>query len=138
MMKFRMQLLVCVSMSALLAACAKTNVTPGDTSKRFLESMETTDVDTFMATLAPDFKAKIQASVPDIKQSLGNSSLKIKQCGGFKNLTPNYAQSEGATSVEGYTLIEYKGTCPLEKQYLKLVKRDNAWLVELPGPSVKQ
>jgi len=122
----------------VLFGCSKPNATPGDTSKNFMSAVESTDVSKFTSTLSSDLKAKIQAKIPDLKKNLEEGSLKIKQCGGYKNLTPNYGVGEGATSVEGYTLVEYKGTCPSEKQYLKLVKQNDMWLVDEPGPSVKQ
>jgi hypothetical protein len=137
-MKNGMGTLWCMGVVCLLNGCAKPNATPGDTSKTFLAAVESTDADQFMSTLSSSLKEKIRATVPDLKKNMAEGSLKIKGCGGFKNLTPNYSVGDGASAVEGYTLIEYKGNCPSEKQYLKLVKQNELWLVDLTGPSVKQ
>lgn len=137
-MNHKFALLSGVIVLVVLAGCNKPNATPSDTSKNFLTSVESTDVDKFTSTLSSGLKEQIQAKIPDLKKNLEEGSLKIKQCGGYKNLTPNYGVGDGAASVEGYTLVEYKGTCPAEKQYLKLVKQNDMWLVDQPGPSVKQ
>lgn len=137
-MKLQNKLMMSAACLFVLFGCSKQNATPGDTSKNFMRAVESTDVGKFTSTLSSDLKAKIQAKIPDLKKNLEEGSLKIKQCGGYKNLTPNYGIGDGATSVEGYTLIEYKGTCPAEKQYLKLVKQNDMWLVDQTGPSVKQ
>lgn len=121
----------------LLVSCAKTDVLPGDTVKTFLDSSYALDLDKLANTLAPDLRMKILADKKESKKSLEEAKANIDKCGGYKNFTPNYVVKPDSSSVEGYTLIEHSGSCPAEKQYVRLSKIDNKWLIEEFGPSVK-
>lgn len=134
----KISIFACIIATSLLSACSKQNATPGETSKVYINAIEATDVEKFTSSMTIDLKDKIHATIPNLKSNLAEAALKIKYCGGLKNLTPNYGVNEGATTVSGYTLIEYKSNCPSEKQYLKMVKQNDMWLIDEPGPSLKQ
>jgi len=122
---------------AMLSACSNSNETPAGAAKDFFASTESADLDKFTSHLDGRLKELALSKKAEVQKNLQESKVKIDKCGGIKNLTSTYAVSEGATSTEGYTLIEYKGECPAEKQYLKLVKNDKAWLINEAGPNIK-
>ncbi|MGF6273408.1 hypothetical protein ABIB38_001782 [Massilia sp. UYP11] len=136
-MKNPHKLVVALSTVAILSACSNPNSTPEGTVKDFYAAAESADLEKFTSHLGGSLKEQVLAKKNDVEKSLQEGKLKISKCGGIKTLTSSYPVVEGATTTEGNTLVEYKGECPKEKQYLKLAKHEKAWLISEAGPSVK-
>lgn len=126
-----------VCAAAILSACSNQNETPEGAVKDFLATTESADVEKFTSHLGGELKELVLAKKSEIQKNLDESKSKIDKCGGIKSLTSTYSVTEGATTVEGHTLIDYKGACPAEKQYLNLVKNEKVWLIDKIGPSIK-
>jgi hypothetical protein len=136
-MKNPFKLLSFLCSVAVLSACSNPNATPEGTVKDFYAATESADLEKFTSHLDGRLKEQVLAKKADMGKSLQEGKLKISKCGGIKTLTSSYPVIEGATTTEGNTVIEYKGDCPRERQYLRLAKHEKAWLISEAGPSVK-
>lgn len=127
--------LVCLAVAT--AACSKKDMTPGEVTRQFLVNLAAEDVDGALALLGPVMKARFLEKPALTKSAAAERKLSVEKCGGYKEITPSYSVTPEQTTVEGYSLLQYKGACPAEKQYVRLKKNEGNWLIDEFGPRVK-
>ncbi len=121
-----------------LSACARKDQTPEDLMKNFYTDFSAANLEGAASHLGPAMKARFLDKPAVTQAGLAEAKLKVEKCGGLKNLTSFYKYTPAQSTVEGYTLLEYQGSCPAEKQYARVMRHDERWLIEEFGPSVKQ
>lgn len=128
---------VLVVLACATSACSKKDMSPGDTVKTFLTAFATEDLDGASAVASATMKTRMLADPALTKAALKERRLMVEKCGGYKEITSNYDAKPEQTSVDGYSLIQYNGQCPAEKQWVRVKKNEGQWLVEEFGPSNK-
>ncbi|WP_426197446.1 hypothetical protein [Massilia sp. DWR3-1-1] len=129
---------VCVLMVLAVAACSKKDLTPDEVVKGFLTDFSEENIDGAVSRLGPTLKARF-LDKPDVtKSAFKEQKVKVEKCGGYKTISANYTVTPEQSTVEGYSLINFKGQCPGEKQYVRLTRSEGRWLIDEFGPTVKQ
>lgn len=128
---------VLVALACASSACSKKDLSPGDTVKTFLTAFATEDLDGASAVASPAMKARMLADPAVTRSALKERRMLVEKCGGYKDITSSYDAKPDQTSVEGFSLIQYNGPCPPEKQWVRVKKNEGQWLVDEFGPSTK-
>ncbi|WP_332875677.1 hypothetical protein [Massilia sp. S19_KUP03_FR1] len=127
--------LACLAIATV--ACSKKDMTPGEVSRQFLVDLSTADIDAAQSRLGPALRSRFLEKPALAKSAAAERKLSVEKCGGYKDITPSFNVTPEQTTVEGYSLLEYKGGCPSEKQYVRLNKNEGNWLIVEFGPLVK-
>lgn len=137
-MRLKNSLLLVLPLLFTLTACSKKDPTPDEMMKTFINDFSTENIDGATKSLGPALQARFAEKPESTKAAFKARKEKVEKCGGYRAITSKYEITPEQVSVEGYTLMEFNGQCPAEKQFLRLKRSDRQWLIDEFGPMVKQ